>query len=287
MRFLLAYLIVGVAGVGPALGQQSADRTVPIYSVTVIQRALKAVNYQRRSGPTFVDLHGTVLLPKAQGQAKVEVRSGYTTIDADFKHIGPPAQFGTEYLTYVLWAITPDGRSVNLGEVIPDASNKGRMKVTCPASTFGLLVSAEPYFSVPYPSDVVVMENVIRPDTVGRVEDIQAKYELMPRGQYTMNIKPQELASAHMNTPAGVSMPEYEAVLELYQARNAVQIARADGADQYAGDTFSKAEQFLNQAELEYARKVDFNNATTLSREAVQAASDARAIALRRKTASR
>jgi hypothetical protein len=90
-----------------------------------------------------------------------------------------------------------------------------------------------------------------------------------------------------MNTPAGVSMPEYEAVLELYQARNAVQIARADGADQYAGDTFSKAEQFLNQAELEYARKVDFNNATTLSREAVQAASDARAIALRRKTASR
>jgi hypothetical protein len=131
------------------------------------------------------------------------------------------------------------------------------------------------------------MENIIRPDTVGRVEDIQAKYELMPRGQYTMNIKPQELASAHMNTPAGVSMPEYEAVLELYQARNAVQIARADGADQFAGDTFSKAEQFLNQAELEYARKVDLSNATTLSREAVQAASDARAIALRHKAAPR
>jgi hypothetical protein len=119
------------------------------------------------------------------------------------------------------------------------------------------------------------------------VEDIQAKYELMPRGQYTLNIKPQELASAHMNTPAGVSMTEYEAVLELYQARNAVQIARADGAEQYAGDTFSKAEQFLNEAELEYARKVDFNNATTLSREAVQAASDARAIALRHKSSPR
>jgi hypothetical protein len=287
MRSFVCYLLVGVSGSGTILAQNSADRTVPIYSVTVVQRALKAVNYQRRGGPTRVDLRGTVLLPKAQGQAKVEVRNGYTTIDADFQHVGPPAQFGTEYLTYVLWAITPDGRSINLGELIPDGSNKGRMKITCPASTFGLLVSAEPYFSVPYPSDVVVMENIIRPDTIGRVEDIQAKYELMPRGQYTLNIKPQELASAHMNTPAGVSMTEYEAVLELYQARNAVQIARADGAEQYAGDTFSKGEQFLNQAELEYARKVDFNNAITLAREAVQAASDARAIALRHKAAPR
>jgi hypothetical protein len=131
------------------------------------------------------------------------------------------------------------------------------------------------------------MENVIRPDTIGRVEDIQAKYELMPRGQYTLNIKPQQLASAHMSTPAGVNMTEYEAVLELYQARNAVQIARADGGDQFAADTFSKAEQFLNQAELEYARRVDFNNAITLSRQAVQAASDARAIALRHKASPR
>ena len=261
--------------------QESRDRTVPIYSVTVVQRALKAVNYQRRSGPTYVDLKGTVLLPKAQGQAKVEVKNGYTAVDAEFKHVGPPAQFGTEFLTYVLWAITPDGRSINLGEVIPDGSNKARMKVTCPASTFGVLVSAEPYFSVPYPSDVVVMENIIRADTVGRVEDIEAKYELMPRGQYTLNIKPQELASAHMNTPPGVSMQEYEAVLELYQARNAVQIARADGAERFAGDTFAKAEQLLNQAELEYARKSDLNGATNLSRQAVQAATDARAIALR------
>jgi hypothetical protein len=261
------------------------DRTVPIYTVTVVQRALKAVNYQHRSGPTNVDMRGTVLLPKSQGEARVEVKNGYTEINATFRHVEPPTQFGLEFLTYVVWAITPDGHSINLGELIPDGSNRGKMRVTCPYSTFGLLVTAEPYFSVPYPSDVVVMENIIRPDTVGRVEDIEAKYELLPRGQYTLNIKPQDLASAHMRADPGVPMPAYEATVELYQARNAVQIAQADGAAEYAGDTFSKAQQFLGQAEAQFSKKGDYNEVTTLARQAVQAASDARAIALRRKTA--
>ncbi len=262
----------------------SQDRTVPLYRITVIQRALKAVNYQRRAGPTFVDMRGTVLLPKAEGQVKVEVKNGYTEVDATFKRVDPPTQFGTEFLTYILWAITPDGRPINLGELIPDGSNKGKMRVTCPNSTFGLLVTAEPYFSVPYPSDVVVMENIIRPDTIGRVEDIEAKYELLPRGQYTLNIKPQDLPSARMARSPGVSMPEYEATLELYQARNAVQIARADGAEQSAWDTFAKAQQLLNQAEIAFASKADFNNATSIARQAVQAAADARSISMRKKS---
>lgn len=268
--------------------QQPADHgTVPIYSVTVVSRALKAVNYEHRTGPTHVDFRGTVLLPRAEGEAKVEVKKGYTEIDANFKRVEPPSQFGTEFLTYVLWAITPDGHAINLGELIADASNKGRMRVTCPCSTFGLLVTAEPYFSVPYPSDVVVMENVIRPDTVGRVEDIEAKADLMPRGQYTLHIKAQQLPSANMKRQPGVPMPEYEAVLTLYQARNAVQIARADGAERAAPDVFAKAQQYLGDAETQYAKKTDFDTVTTTARQAVQAASDARAIALRQKTAAR
>jgi hypothetical protein len=282
MRYIPALFLTVSTAVSP-LFSQSPGRTVPIYSITVVQRALKAVNYQRRTGPTHVDIKGTVLLPKAEGEAKVEVKNGYTQIDATFKHVDPPTQFGTEFLTYILWAITPDGHSINLGELILDSSNKGKMRVTCPQSTFGLLVTAEPYFSVPYPSDVVVMENVIRPDTVGRVENIEAKYELLPRGQYTLNIKPQQLPSAGMSTPAGVSMPEYEAILELYQARNAVQIARADGAAEAAAGTYNKAQQSLNEAEAQYAKKTDFNRVTTLSRQAVQAASDARAIAVGKK----
>lgn len=277
-------------GIWPAFGQSpvnppAENRTSPIFRVTVVQRALKAVNYQRRSGPTHVDMKGTVLLPKADGEAKVEVKNGYTEIGVGLKHVDPPAQFGIEFLTYVLWAITPDGRAINLGEIIPDPSNKAKMRVTCPYSTFGLLVTAEPYFSVPYPSDVVVMESVVRQDTIGSLEDIQAKVDLLPRGQYTMHIQPQELASARMKPELRVSMPEYEEILALYQARNAVQIAMADGAAQYSGDTLQKAQQLLTEAEAQRSKKAPFDTVTTTARQAVQAASDARAIAMHKKSA--
>jgi hypothetical protein len=269
----------------PPNAQDQGNRTVPIYRLTVVQRALEAVNFQSHSGPTRIDFKGTVLLPKAEGEAKVEVKNGYTEVNANFKHLDPPTKFGTEFLTYVLWAITPEGRGINLGEVVADSSNKASMRVTCPNSTFGLLVTAEPYFSVPYPSDVVVLESAVRPDTVGRVQEVQAKYELLPRGQYTLNIKPQELPSASMKAERGVSMTEYEALLELYQARNAVQIAKADGAAQAAPDTFNRAQEYLSQAESLYAAKKDLNGVINTARQAVQAASDARAIAMRKKTA--
>jgi len=292
-QFFKAVIVSGIVSFTPLLAQappngqtqNPGDRTVPIYRLTVVQRALQAVNFQSHTSPTRVDFKGTVLLPKADGEAKVEVKNGYTEVNASFRHLNPPTQFGTEFLTYVLWAITPEGRAINLGEVVADSSNKASMRVTSPYSTFGLLVTAEPYFSVPYPSDVVVLESAVRPDTVGRVQEVEAKYELLPRGQYTMNIKPQQLASASMKEPPGVSMTEYEAVLELYQARNALQIAKADGAAEAAQDTFNKAQDALNQAETLYAARKDFNGVINASRQAVQAASDARAIAMRRKTA--
>src|SRR3981189_351019 len=196
-RYIAALLFVAFICLSPAFSQSSGDnpgnRSVPIYSVTIVQRALKAVRYQSGSGQTRVDMKGTVLLPKAEGEAKVEVMNGYTEINATFKNVEAPSKFGAEYLTYVLWAITPDGRSVNLGELILNAADKGKMRVTCPYSTFGLLVTAEPYFSVPYPSDVVVMENVIRPNSGVHGEDINVKYNLLPRGEYTLHINPQDL----------------------------------------------------------------------------------------------
>jgi hypothetical protein len=291
MPSFTAFIIASIVSLAPSFaqtppnGQSQGERTVPIYRLTVVQRALQAVNFQSHSGPTRVDFKGTVLLPKSEGDARVEVKNGYTEINANFRHLDPPTQFGTEFLTYVLWAITPEGRGINLGEVVADGSNKASMRVTCPYSTFGLLVTAEPYFSVPYPSDVVVLESAVRPDTVGTVQEVQARYELMPRGQYTLNIKPQQLPSASMKADRGVSMTEYEAVLELYQARNAVQIAKADGAADSAPDTFNKAQVLLNQAESLYAARKDLTGVINTARQAVQAASDARAIAIRKKTA--
>jgi hypothetical protein len=261
------------------LGQQpEPNRSVPIYHVTVVQRSLQAVNFERHSGPTEIDLKGTVLLPQVEGKATVEVKNGYTRIDLNLKHLSPPTQFGSEFLTYVLWAITPAGRAINLGEVIPNGSDKASMQVTSPESTFGLLLTAEPYFSVQYPSDVVAAESAVRPDTVGRVEEVQAKYELMPRGQYTMNVQAAQLASAQMKAKPGVSMEEYEAIVKLYQARNAVQIARADGA----GPALDRAQSYLNQAESSYKKK-NFKATVDSARQAIQTASDARTVALRQK----
>jgi hypothetical protein len=279
MPRLFALSIVLSALGFPVFGQQDQpNHSVPIYRVTVVQRSLEAVNFQRHSGPTEIDLKGTLLLPKAEGKAIVEVKNGYTKIALNIKHLEPPTQFGSEFLTYVLWAITPAGRAINLGEVIANGSEKASMQVTSPESTFGLLLTAEPYFSVQYPSDVVAVESSVRPDTVGRVEEVKAKYELMPRGQYTLNVQAAQLASAHMKTKPGVSMEEYEAVVKLYQARNAVQIARADGA----GQALDKAQTYLNQAESFYAGK-NFKGVIDSARQAVQAASDARAVAVRSK----
>ncbi len=253
---------------------------VPIYRVTVVQRALDAVNFQRHAGPTLIDLKGTVLLPKAEGRATVEVKNGYTKIDLTLRKVGPPTIFGSEFLTYVLWAITPEGKAVNLGEVIPDASDKATMHITSPYSTFGLLVTAEPYFAVQFPSDVVILESAVRPDTIGQAEEVRAKYQLLPRGQYTLNIQASQLASANMKNQPGVPMDQYEAISTLYQARNAVQIAGADGAGKGAADTLAKAQNYLNQAEAAYAQK-DYKGTTNAARQAVEAASDARTIALR------
>src|SRR5277367_6140465 len=178
---------------GLALGQPPDPQ--PIYRVTVVSRSLEAVNYEHRGGPTPIDFQGTVLLPHAKGTAIVESHRGSVAIDAKFEHMDAPTRFGREYLTYVLWAISPEGRPRNLGEILVDSSNRAHVKVTADMQAFGLMVTAEPYYSVTLPSDVVVAENIVRPDTIGKREQVSARYELLPRGQYTMTIQPAELHS--------------------------------------------------------------------------------------------
>src|ERR1700685_2250395 len=187
----------------------------PIYRVTVVSLSLEAVNYQHRGGPTPIDFQGTVLLPQAKGSAIVESHRGSVSIDAKLEHLAPPTRFGREYLTYVLWAISPEGRPRNLGEILVDSSNKGHLKVTSDMQAFGMMVTAEPYYSVTLPSDVVVVENVVRPDTIGTREQVSARYELLPRGQYTMTLQPGQLHSPGPET-GKLSYDRYEAVLELY-----------------------------------------------------------------------
>ncbi len=274
-----ASVFILLLGVGSALAQNPPQQpeSTPIYRFTVVARTTKAINYRHRSGATKVDLRGTALLPQARGQAKVESRRGVIEIDADFDRLEPATRFGPEYLTYVMWAITPEGRATNLGEVLLSGA-KSKLGVTTELQAFGLIVTAEPYFAVTQPSDVVVMENVVRADTLGKVEEIEAKFELLQRGQYTLNVKPADLQPMQMDP---------KVPLELYEARNAVQIARWAGADRYASDSFQKAEQLLKEAEADQARKAGKKPVAMTAREAAQTAEDARIIALKRQEQER
>jgi outer membrane protein OmpA-like peptidoglycan-associated protein len=253
----------------------------PIYRVTVVSRTLPAVNYEHRGDPTMIDFHGTVLLPKAKGSAMVESKRGRVVIDAKFEHLEPPTRYGREYLTYVLWAVTPEGRPKNLGELLVGSSDKAKTIVTTDLQALGLMVTAEPYYAVTTPSDVVVMENVIRPDTVGRIEPVLAKYELLPRGQYTLTMDPGRLRTLE-GEQEKLPYDRYEAVLELYQAQNAIQIARSVGADRYAADTISKADALFSDAQNMQLRKQDTHMIVSRAREAAQMAEDARTIAIKR-----
>jgi outer membrane protein OmpA-like peptidoglycan-associated protein len=249
---------------------RAAVGLTPIYRVTVTERTTKAISYQHRSGATKIDFTGTSLMPNAHGEAKVESKKGYTEIRVEFRNMTDPAQFGGEYLTYVLWAITPEGRTSNLGEILRGGGTSGKLDVTTELQVFGLVVTAEPYFAVSRPSDVVVMENTVRPDTKGKIELIDAKYELFQRGQY------QHLSNV-LDLKLNSKIP-----LEVYEARNAVNIARTSGADRFATETFQKAENNLKQSEAYRARNAGSKPVTMMARQAVQVAEDSRAIAVKR-----
>ena len=250
--------------------QSPVEAAVPIYRVTVVGRTTAAVNY-RRSGDTKVNLVGTALLPEARGSAEVSGKNGHTEIDARFSGMQRATRFGNEYLTYVLWAITPEGRPKNLGEVQYHGDDV-RKQVTTELQAFALIVTAEPYFAVTQPSDLVVMENAVRSDTKGTVETVQARYELLPRGSYMLNRQ-----ADFTSTPIEPDVP-----LDLAEARNAIELARIAGADRYAADIFSKAARLLNQAEVARQNRGRSDEVITAARQSAQTAEDARLIAVKR-----
>jgi outer membrane protein OmpA-like peptidoglycan-associated protein len=272
MKQLIAVsLLIGgvLSAQTPSNLKETVIGTTPIYRVSVTERTAKAISYRHRSGATKIDFAGTALMPDAHGEAKVESKQGYIEIEVEFRKLPEATQFGAEYLTYVLWAITPEGRTSNLGEILRNGTSS-KLDVTTELQAFGLIVTAEPYFAVSRPSDVVVMENVVRPDTVGKIELIDAKYELLERGQYQ-----------HLANVLELKVDNREP-LELFEARNAIHIARTSGADRFATETFQKAESNLKQAEDYRARKAGSKPVTMTARQAVQTAEDARAIAVKR-----
>ncbi len=259
----------------PAPVQADVSGPTPIFRVEVVSRTTPAVNYLHRGGSTKIDFQGTPLMPDAKGSAKVESERGVIHVSAEFKNMVSPSSFGPEYLTYVLWAISPDGRPVNLGELTLNnygAGSSSKIDATSDIQTFGMIVTAEPYYAVTQPSDVVVMENIIRRDTMGVVETINAKYELLPRGMYTSQGK----AAGFIPIKVDKKDP-----FELYEAENALQLARVAGAEKYASDSYQKASASLQQAQRYQKQKRGQKPVITMAREAAVRAEDARVIAIR------
>jgi outer membrane protein OmpA-like peptidoglycan-associated protein len=246
--------------------------TTPTFRVTVISRSVQAVNYEHRSGSSKVDFTGTDLMPSANGVAEVNSKRGSIAIEAEFGDLRKPTTFGNEYLTYVLWAISPEGRAVNLGEVLVGGNHRSKLNVTTDLQAFALIVTAEPYYAVRQPSNVVILENVVREETKGTTEAVNAKYELMERGGY--------IPTGYKFDPVilNAKLP-----LEFFEARNALRIAQSEGAEQYAADSYQHAVKLMDSADAHATNKhIDKKPLIAVSREAVQTAEDARAIAVKK-----
>ena len=246
--------------------------SVPTFRVTVVSRNVQAVNYEHRSGSSKLDFAGTELLPSANGEARVNSRRGSIEIDAEFGDLQRPTTFGNEYLTYVLWAISPEGRAVNLGEVLVGDNHRSKLRVTTDLQAFALIVTAEPYYAVRQPSNVVVLENMVRDTTKGTTEAVNAKYELMERGGY--------IPTGYKFDPVVLNA---RLPLEFFEARNALRIAQSEGAEQYASDSYQHAVQLMNNADgYATSKHIDTKPLIAVSREAVQTSEDAREIAVKK-----
>ncbi len=243
-----------------------------LYRTVVISRTVQAVNYEHRGQATKVDFAGTTLMPLADGWARVENKRGNLAITAEFGNLDKPTAFGGEYLTYILWAISPEGRPVNLGEVLVGGNHRSKLHATTDLQSFALVVTAEPYYAVRRPSNVVVLENVVRADTQATTEAVNAKYELLERGGY--------IPTGYKFDPVVLNA---KLPLEFFEARNAMRIAQSEGAQEYAGDSYRHAEQLMNAADSEATtRHSSQQELIATSRQIVQTAEDARAVAVKR-----
>jgi outer membrane protein OmpA-like peptidoglycan-associated protein len=273
-------LAVGITLSLSAFAQTNAQTTMavepmahtPTFRVTVTSRSVQAVNYKHRGGATKLDFAGTDLMPGAHGQAKVESKKGYIEIEVEFGNLQKPTTFGNEYLTYILWAISPEGRAVNLGEVLVGDNNRSKLDVTTDLQAFALVVTAEPYYAVRQPSNVVVLENVVREDTKGTTEAMSTKYELLERGGY--------IPTGYKFDPVVLNT---KLPLEFFEARNALRIAQSEGAETYANDTYQHAVELMGKVDEHATRKqIDKKAMIAGARETVQVAEDARAITVKR-----
>jgi outer membrane protein OmpA-like peptidoglycan-associated protein len=259
----------------PYAGSIAAQDKPQVPDSSVVKKSIKSVGYEVGGGATKVILLGAPAAPNASGEAKVEAKKTGTDIEVKVKGMPPPTALGAEFLTYVLWSVTPDGSTTNLGEIPIDKNGEGKLNTSAQSQTFALGVTAEPYFAVALPSEIVVLINDTTKKTKGRVYP-ENSYKLMKRSQYEK-----------LGNPLALTPDLKKAPLEMYEARNAVEIAKSRGAELYAPEIFKKATSSLQMAEGSLASGADRKAILTNARQTIQFAEDARALAVQREDAER
>jgi outer membrane protein OmpA-like peptidoglycan-associated protein len=268
-----ALLLIGTAGIVAAQVNSNSENENPSFEspgIQMIAETTQAVNY-RKGATTAVDFKGTSLMPEFTGKAKIINKRALTDIHVDVEHLQPAKSLDLAYLTYVLWAISPEGQAKNIGELVPH-DGKASLHTTTDLQAFALVITAEPDFAVSHPSEMIVGENTLRSTTQGQPEAVDVHYQAFPRAAYVSQVNPVQ------NSVYG---EDKKAPLDLLEARNAVRIARDAHAEQYAPEMLDKAEKLLDQAEDYYRRKQGSKPIATVAREAVQTAEEARVNSVR------
>jgi outer membrane protein OmpA-like peptidoglycan-associated protein len=269
--------VLVVIATSTAMGQNQAapqEQGVPASALTT--KSATAVGYEVGIGSTKVNLIATDAATGASGQAKVQIKSkaDRASVEIEVKGLKPASTAGTEFLTYVLWDVTPEGRTDNLGEVLLNKNGDGKLSATTPAQAFSLIVTAEPYFAVRIPSEIVVLQSEPTKSTLGNIIPV-SDYKLMKRAQYQK-----------LGNPLGMTL-DPKIPLPVYEARNSVEIARSRLADKYAPAAFSKAAASLKMMDGEVSAKSDNNTIVSEGRQTAQFAEDARALSVQLQEAER
>jgi outer membrane protein OmpA-like peptidoglycan-associated protein len=274
--FIAAVIVICafLATLATAHDQASPDQGIPASALTT--KSVRAVGYEVGSGSTKVDLNATELMSQASGEAKVEIKSkaGRANVEVNVKGMKPASSLGSEFLTYVVWVVTPEGRTGNTGELLLNKNGEGKLTATTPAQTFSLIITAEPYSVVRVPSEMVVFQSEPRKGTKGKIFPV-SEYKLMKRAQYEK-----------MGNPLALT-PDPNVPLAMYEARNAVEVAKSRGAEKYAPEVFSKAQGSLQIAENSLASKSDKDVIISNAKQTAQFAEDARALSIQRQEEER
>lgn len=267
-NFLAVLFLLGLAGIADAQNQQDVPAT------DVVTKSIKAIGYTV-GNTTSIPLVGTPNAPQASGEAKVQAKVSHSLIELKVQGLPQPATLGPEFLTYVLWRITPDGNTTKVGEVRIDKDGNGDLETKTTSQTFALAVTAEPYFAVQIPSEEVILVNEPSKKTKGKLYP-ENSYKLMTLRQYQKQ-----------SNPLGMTLDLKNVPLDVYQARNAVEIAKARGAQEYAPDIYHKAEGSLQMMEQQIASHADKKQIVSTARQTVQFAEDSRALSAQKQEEAR